>query len=672
VGERTVRILVASSQTRAVADSDRITYAKTPVLGLVRTIPQELAWLDCKHVDLDQTSPETGTRQLLAELQGWDRSNESAWRADVRKVPCLEKAEPVEKPRELPFVRGGLYLITGGIGGIGLRFAGHLLQHFDARLLIIGRSKLPARSEWPKIAAAGGAQAERIRALQALEMQGGEFEYVAADVADAQVMQAALAAAEKKWNRPLDGVLHLAGIYHEALLENETVAGLAAVMCPKVLGAWVLHQLAVKRPGCLFINFSSLISFFGSLSTGAYAAANNFLDAFSHHQRHACGLKAYNLLWSSWTDIGMSRGYDAGEALRSRGYLSIAAEQGVDSLIFALRNDQPQLLVGVDGSNKTIQRYFHPDAVPGSATPLADAGSYVAPRTEVEKQIAKIWQSILNVPQVGLKDNFFELGGRSLLAAKMFAQIHKALGKNLPIPVLFKAPTIEQLTVAFLEQPKSSLVKIAALQPTGSRPPLFLIPEPGVDGTVFQSLSAKLDPEQPCFGLQAKALMAAVPSDTPLSIEETARFFAEEVIALAPSGPCSVGGRSFGGLLAWETARALKAKGRAVTLIALIEPPPAGFFAREGAQLRFIKPAAAGGFFGKLFKKGPAEDTSITKELRQARERYGDAALTPTTAPVAVYGEESSAQLWRELSPAGFTRAPAQQAAEHLSGLIAK
>lgn len=675
--EPPLRILVVSNFTRAVAGGDRIVYAKTPVLGLVRTIPQEIAWLDCHHVDLGASNPETDARRVLDELRGWDRTTESAWRGPVRKVPCLEKAGPLAEPHPLPFKNGGFYLVSGGIGGIGLRFAGHLLQYFDAHLLIVGRSPLPPRPAWAGILAAGGPPAERVRACEALSVLGGDFEYVAADVADEATIKRLVGEAEKKWERPLDGVLHLAGLYHESLLENETIEGLASVMHPKVSGAWVLHQIAKTRPGCLFINFSSLISYFGSLSTGAYAAANNFLDGFSHHQRQACGLRSYNLLWSSWTDIGMSRGYEAGEALRSRGYLSIAAEQGVESLLYALRHDHPQLLVGVDGSNKSIQRYFNPDAVSSFTAPVTEAGNYVAPRTEIERQMAKIWQAILDVPQVGLKDNFFELGGRSLLAAKMFAQINKTLGKNLPIPALFKAPTIEQLAVMFFEQPKSSAVKINALQMGGTRLPLFLIPGAGAEGTVFKELANRLGPDQPCFGLQARALTSSVATGQPISIEEMARLFAGEILALAPTGPCALGGQGFGTVLAWETARVLAAQGRPVSLLALIDPPPSAFFEPESSspspRYRFIKPGGSpGGLFSRFLKKSSHEDAGVTKELRQAREHYGNVTLAAATWPVFAFGGSNGGLPWKDLSTAEFSSQAMDQFDRVLGDRLAK
>jgi hypothetical protein len=413
-----------------------------------------------------------------------------------------------------------------------------------------------------------------------------------------------------------------------------------------------------------------VISLFGSLSTGSYAAANNFLDAFSHHQRRVVGLQAYDLIWGSWFEIGMSRGSEAHETMRARGYFPLSAEQGVESLLFALRHRHTELVIGIDGKNKQIQSYLTGDA----SAPSVDKADYVAPRTEIEQKLAKIWEGILGVPQVGLKDNFFELGGRSLLAAKMFAQINRTLGKSLNIPALFKAPTVEQLAVVFYEQPKSSAIKISAGQAGGTRPPLFLMTDVGMENKMLAELIQDLGPDQPCFALQIRALSGA--SSQPVDLPEMARLLGEEIMAIHPTGGCALASRGFGAILAWETARQLAAKGRTVSRLILIEPPPAAFFARDDAgpppAYRLVKPAAAsGGMLGRLFKKGSGDDGGVTKELRQAREKYGEVRICPAACAVAVFGPNGSVQPWPELAPAGCALFSPGEIGAKLSGLLA-
>lgn len=106
----------------------------------------------------------------------------------------------------------------------------------------------------------------------------------------------------------MDGIIHLAGVPRESLIDSETKSGLATTLRPKVAGTWVLHQLMKDKPDSIFINFSSINGFFGGTTVAAYAAANSFLDAFSDHQRTRSSLQSYCFAWSMWDETGMSRG----------------------------------------------------------------------------------------------------------------------------------------------------------------------------------------------------------------------------------------------------------------------------------------------------------------------------------------------------------------------------
>jgi acyl-CoA synthetase (AMP-forming)/AMP-acid ligase II/thioesterase domain-containing protein/acyl carrier protein/nucleoside-diphosphate-sugar epimerase len=663
--ERPMRLLVVASKSRMVHEADQIRYIKAPVLGLLRTIPHESSRLDSHHVDLEMDGTEANARRVWFELSGWDRIPESAWRGEKRLVPYLEQAKAKSAGADSPLKIHGCYLLSGGLGGIGQHVAAHLLRHFRARLLIVGRSPLAPRESWSKAAAGSGPESELVRACMRLEAQGGEFSYVTADVADVAALKAALERAEKSWGQQLDGIFHLAGLYREALLETETPEGLAAAMHPKGSGTWALHQLALARPGCLFINFSSLISQFGSLSTGAYAAANCFLDAFSYYQRQACGMNAYNYLWSSWTDTGMSRDATARDSLTSRGYLSVSPEQGVASLLHALREREPQLVIGIDPSHSAIRKYMHPDvAAAAVAERNARAGSdgsngRVPPRNEMERRLASLWEELLGVKQIGVTDNFFELGGRSLLAAKMFARLFKTFGKKLPIPALFKAPTVEQLARMLVELPKSAAIKIRVLQPGEDGNAVFLVSEPGADGAAFEPMAKGLRPDQPCI-----ALLPVAPNPSPpLTVATVAEILVEEIVTIAPKGPCIIGGLGFGAILAWETAARLEARGREVSRIVLLEPPPSAFFGRTGAgttaRVDLLRPAAvASGIFGRRAKRDANAALAVTKELSAERERFGDCQLGPVAGPVSVFGFAADADPWREISPAGISVQP--------------
>jgi aspartate racemase len=194
---------------------------------------------------------------------------------------------------------------------------------------------------------------------------------------------------------------------------------------------------------------------------------------------------------------------------------------------------------------------------------------YVAPRDHLEEQLANVWQKVLGIDQVGVQENFFELGGHSLLAARMFAQIENRFGKRLPLGTLFQAPTIEQLArvlaAAESERPWSSLV---AIQPLGSRPPLFCVHAGGANVLIYRPLARRLGNDQPLYALQAQGLDGR--SEPFARVEQMAAHYLKEIRSVQPHGPYRLLGASFGGLVVFEMALQLLNLGQQVDLLAML------------------------------------------------------------------------------------------------------
>jgi amino acid adenylation domain-containing protein len=199
------------------------------------------------------------------------------------------------------------------------------------------------------------------------------------------------------------------------------------------------------------------------------------------------------------------------------------------------------------------------------------AESFLAPRDPLEQQLAKLWEVIFDLERVGVRDNFFDLGGHSLLAVRLFAQIKKLTGKDLPLVTLFQAPTIEQLAAILRQQgwesPWASLVPI---KPGGSKPPFYCVH--GVGGNILEylDLAKYLEADQPFYGLQAIGLDGKRPVEH-LTVEQMAARYLEEVRAFQPRGPYYLGGSSFGGSVAYEMAQQLRAAGEDVAFLAFFD-----------------------------------------------------------------------------------------------------
>ncbi len=205
------------------------------------------------------------------------------------------------------------------------------------------------------------------------------------------------------------------------------------------------------------------------------------------------------------------------------------------------------------------------------------AEQFQAPRDELEQQLAKLWEDIFSIERVGVRDNFFELGGHSLLAVRLFAQVKKLTGKDLPLVTLFEAPTIEQLAAILRQQgwesPWASLVPI---KPGGSKPPFYCVH--GVGGNILEylDLAKYVDGDQPFYGLQAIGLDGKRPIEN-LNVEQMAARYIEEVRAFQPRGPYYLGGSSFGGLVAYEMAQQLRAAGEEIGLLAFFDTNGPGY-----------------------------------------------------------------------------------------------
>ncbi len=503
--DRPVRALVVSSHAQPVLSSDGVACEHGPLLGLVRTATEEAPWLGCRHVDLEGADPKLDAEAVLEELGTVRADQEVAYRDGRRWVPRLERADlPRRETRPLPFERGGVYLLTGGLGGVGREVAEYLLENYEANLLLVGRTSLlgadAGRGEIDPDALDDSAAA-----YGALEQLGGEVSYRSADIADPDRLRAVVAEAETRWGRRLDGILHLAGVFEERLLTEETRATFEASLRPKVEATWVLHELASERADCAFVGFSSVNGLLGGFSAGAYAAANSFLDSFTHYRRRV-GLPSTCFAWSLWDGVGMARDYplEKQRLSRARGFLPISASQGLTSFLAGLHRNEPHLLVGLDATRPNIGRHVEQPAegtrtlrayftasngrpvtagldalevrdrfgtpcacelVPVPELPATEAGaidltgvtradepghedaSYLAPRTPAEDELAAIWAEVLELDRVGVEDHFFELGGYSLLVPRVMSRLNQRFGIELPMRALFDAPTVAGLAL---------------------------------------------------------------------------------------------------------------------------------------------------------------------------------------------------------------------------------
>ncbi|RUS94201.1 hypothetical protein DSM106972_093980 [Dulcicalothrix desertica PCC 7102] len=288
----------------------------------------------------------------------------------------------------------------------------------------------------------------------------------------------------------------------------------------------------------------------------------------------------------------------------------------------------------------------------GESTEVLITSVFLAPRTEAELKLEKIWVEVLGVERVSINDNFFDLGGNSLLAVQLIEQIHKQLKRDLPLAALFLNPTIAQLASQLClndAQPWSPLV---AIQPNGENPRLFCVhPIFGVVLPYFE-LAHYLGKNQPFYGLQPVGIDG---ESTPLTrIEDMATCYIKALRTVQPNGPYFLAGWSFGGLVAFEMAQQLQSNGDEVALLALLDTaaPISSNQPSVGDVLKYIFTVAARNIWSflldycYLFIASNSKNKFVKKIVSNILSRF----LQGDTAIANLLSDESKSQILNELT----------------------
>ncbi|MEO0537755.1 MAG: SDR family NAD(P)-dependent oxidoreductase [Cyanobacteria bacterium P01_A01_bin.123] len=307
-----LQIDVISSHLQSVTGEEKLSIEKAPLLGAVRVIPLEYPNLSCRSIDVllpdDSGQAEKLAEHLCAELSVNAAEPVIAYRGMHRWLQFFEPV-PLENPSEAKsrLREEGVYLITGGLGAIGLTLADYLAKAVRAKLILIGRSDFPAKDEWEQWLSNHEPETDisyKILQLQALEACGAEVLVVSADVANLEQMQQVVAQAQEYFG-PINGVIHSAGVLGDSMIVRKTREAVENTLSSKVGGTLVLDNIFQDAELDFMVLCSSLASIkplFGQIS---YSSANNFLDAFAHHRNTTKGGLTVSINWDGWQAGGM-------------------------------------------------------------------------------------------------------------------------------------------------------------------------------------------------------------------------------------------------------------------------------------------------------------------------------------------------------------------------------
>ncbi|XXX81264.1 amino acid adenylation domain-containing protein [Sorangium sp. So ce134] len=422
--------------------------------GPIMSIPREYPHLRCRLLDLGFAPGDTGPRpKALEKIARLILGEPPEWLLALRGDRLFGRrfeplAEGASGGPAIPLRGHGVYLLTGGLGGVALALAGAIAEQVPAKLVLLSRTAAPPRerrAEW--LASGDEKEVRRARAVQELEARGAEVHCVAVDVADPRAMRAVVSDIEDRLGA-VTGLVHAAGLPAAGSIHLKGAEMARGALRPKVEGARVLYDLFHDRDLDFWLNCSSLASLLPDAGQADYAAANAFLDAFSAWANQRLAYPVVSLNWDSWRDAGMHhdwlRSLDPARRERERPG-AIGDAQGKRAFLALLRRPRPQLAfsaidlsrpASADRPAREPAREAAPSSEPQrSVAPRHErpplAARYAPPRTATQERLVCIWQDVMGVEPVGIHDSFLDLGGDSMLATQVISRVKQAFGISM-------------------------------------------------------------------------------------------------------------------------------------------------------------------------------------------------------------------------------------------------
>jgi amino acid adenylation domain-containing protein len=518
-----LQVLVASAEAGAWSG----------LAGLLKTARLEYPWLwgqlVCVHDPADAAAAlEAAARYPVAEL---------AWQDGHLRQPAWHERTGLAPRPARPWREDGVYLVTGGAGGIGRLLARDILDHAPgATVVLAGRSPLAG---------------ERATWLTGLQGEGRRIEYRQADMADGSAVQALVQGIRGEHGR-LDGVFHCAGLIDDQPLARKDAATLTCVLAPKVAGVCHLDRALADGPLDFLVLFSSLSGVFGNPGQADYAAANAFLDRYAEDReaRRARGLcqgRTLAVAWPLWREGGMALSAEAVRLMRqTTGLDELATDAGLDALAHALAGDACGALVMAGDAARLRRRVAELNRPPAAVAPAAPAAASAAGslRGPVLAALTDCVCALLKVERDDLdaEVELTEYGFDSIGFTQFANAINERFGLEITPTLFFEHPTLASLTdclagahgnemaaaLGIAEQPAPPVVEAAPVAAWGDvpaeapaappPPPVTYAAATAEEGIAIVALSGRFpmaeDPEQLWANLEAgRDCIGEVPAD---------------------------------------------------------------------------------------------------------------------------------------------------------------
>lgn len=414
-----------------------------------QSIPKEYPNLSSRAIDIDDNTPvDMIEREIFHESEQYI----TAIRNQLRYQKVISRSRSVNSTtRKLPLQQNGVYLISGGTGGLGSEIAKFLTNKEKIHLILIGKSPVDT---WDT-----NYKQRYENTKKHIESLGSTVEYFSVDISDEQRVQMLLRDIKQIYKK-INGIIHAAGVASNGYIINRNDKESNQVLRSKIHGAWILDKYTVNEKLDFFISFSSISSLYGLAGQSDYAAANAYLDEFSKY-RNSKGHNSLTINWAPWRDIGMA----VDNGVQDNGvFKMLEISEGLEAFEDIFSIEKGSIIVGrlnkelLVANKEEADILFHADilkelqirkqaSIPHKSNDFVTTASRMNfdNNDNVLDTVIGIWRNILGIEDLSIYESFNALGGDSITATRLFKEIDKVYPGKIDIGSIFAYPSIHEI-----------------------------------------------------------------------------------------------------------------------------------------------------------------------------------------------------------------------------------
>lgn len=574
-----IKIGIITSGTQQPTGLEPLNSLNATLNGAAHVIAQEHPNLKLKIFDLDsddQISETTVYALIDTSFNAWnDAFSIEVYRHQYKYNLSFHEI----KPSKIKFERlknNGVYLLTGGLGGIALTCCEAIAETVaNPVFILLARNSMPPNEQWQDISLnKGHPDYDKAKKLVHLERLGAKIFLYKVDITNLEALKKVIEQSIERLEK-INGVIHTAGVAISGVMQTKTKDSIQEIFAPKIIGTTNLIHVFKEIPLDFVVLKSSISALLGGFGQIDYAAANAFLDTVAISNLFKKAKFVMSINWNTWRDVGIAaRNHKEGKMSFIGKGNDISPEEGKKIFLEVLQGESSQVGISRININDTLESLVPNLTISSqkfSRDKLPTLKTYSAPTNELESTLLGLWQNSLGIDGLGVEDDFFALGGHSLQAIKLIEKINNTFDCHLPMTQIYSSPTIRELGTVIADKPniqkQSPLVQLKNVNP---KPPYLFVFHP-INGLIncFEPFVKLSTLDMSIYGLQDPGIHTN--RIVYHNLDSMINDYLDTIQQAQSFGPYYFLGYSFGGVIAYEIANRLKLKGERIRFLGLID-----------------------------------------------------------------------------------------------------